>query len=55
MGSVHSKDPTESSLVVQWLRFHTPNAGCPGFYPWSGSWTLHAAAKIKIPHAATNT
>ena len=27
---------------------------CPGFYPRSGSWTLHAAAEIKIPHAAPN-
>ena len=22
---------------VQWLRFHDPNAGDPGFHPWSGN------------------
>ena len=25
-----------TSLVVQWLRLHAPNAGGPGFDPWSG-------------------
>ena len=26
-----------TSLVVQWLKFHIPNAGGPGFDPWSGN------------------
>ena len=26
-----------TSLVVQWLRLHIPNAGGPGFNPWSGN------------------
>ena len=30
-----------TSLVVQWLRLCTPNAGGPGFDPWSGN---------EIPH-----
>ena len=24
-----------ASLVVQWLRFHSPNAGGPGLDPWA--------------------
>ena len=28
---------TGTSLTVQWLRLHAPNAGGPGFYPWSGN------------------
>ena len=26
-----------TSLVVQWLRLHTPSAGGLGFNPWSGN------------------
>ena len=26
-----------TSLVVQWLRLRTPNAGGPRFDPWSGN------------------
>ena len=26
-----------TSLVVQWLRLHTSNAGGCGFYPWLGT------------------
>ena len=26
-----------TSLVVQWLRFHTPNAGAPGSIPGQGT------------------
>ena len=35
------KQPTPlfpgTSLVVQWLRLHAPDAGGPGFDPWSGN------------------
>ena len=34
--SLH-KIETGTSLVVQWLRLHAPNAGGPGFDPWSGN------------------
>ena len=34
-----------TSLVVQWLGFCTPNAGGPGFNPWSGNYIPHAATK----------
>ena len=30
-----SRDRTGTSLVVQWLRLQAPNAGGPGFSPWS--------------------
>ena len=45
-----------NSLVVQWLRFHAPNAGGPGFNYWNQ--ILHAATKsshatTKSSHAAT--
>ena len=48
------------SLVVQWLRLRAPNAGGPGFDPWSGNKIPHAAPKsphatTKIPRAATKT
>ena len=39
-------DSEGTSLVVQWLRLHAPNAGALGFDPWS---------EKEIPHAATNT
>ncbi|TEA31943.1 hypothetical protein DBR06_SOUSAS8310198, partial [Sousa chinensis] len=46
------------SLVVQWVRLHAPNAGGPGFDPWSGNWISHATteslhATTKSLHAAT--
>ena len=34
-----------TSLVVQWLRLCTPNAGGPGFDPWSGNEIPHATSK----------
>ena len=44
-----------TSLVVQWLRLHAPNAGGPGSIPGQGTRShMHAATK-KIPHPATNT
>ena len=54
-----------TSLVVQWLRLHTPNAGGLGLIPGQGTRShvqqlkiLQAATKIlhtatKIPHATT--
>ena len=35
-----------TSLVVQWLRLHAPNAGCLGSIPGQGT---------KIPYATTKT
>ena len=42
---------TGTSLVVQWLRLHTPNAGDPGSIPGQG--TRSHMPQLKIPHAAT--
>ena len=50
-----------TSLVVQWVRLHTPNAGGPGSIPGQGTRSLmHAATKsshasTKIPHAAAKS
>ena len=45
------KKPTGTSLVVQWLRLHTPNAGVRGLIPCQGtrSYVLqlrHGALKL---------
>ena len=40
-----------TSLVVQWLRLHAPNAGGPGSIP--GQETRSWMQQLKIPHAAT--
>ena len=50
-----------TSLVVQWVRLHAPNAGDPGLIPGRGNRSrMHAATKIpraatkkKIPRATT--
>ena len=42
-----------TSLVVQWLRFHTPNAGVPGLIP--GQQTRSCMSQLKILCAATKT
>ena len=42
---------TRTSLVVQWLRLHAPNAGDPGLIPGQG--TRSHMPQLKIPHAAT--
>ena len=39
-----------TSLVVQWLRLYTSNAGDPGSIPDQGTKTPHAS--MKILHAA---
>ena len=44
-------DHRGTTLVVQWLRLHTPDAGGPGFNPWSGNQIPHATAKSS--HVAT--
>ncbi|TEA32400.1 hypothetical protein DBR06_SOUSAS4710025, partial [Sousa chinensis] len=46
------------SLVVQWLRLHTPNAGGPGSIPGrrTRSHMLQLRVhmpQVKIPHTAT--
>ena len=51
--SQHTCEETEArnlsaggtSTVVQWLRLHAPNAGGPGFDPWSGHHIPHATTK----------
>ena len=47
-----------TSLVVQWLRLHTPNAGGPGLIPGQGNRSHMLQLRVrmpqlKIPHAAT--
>ena len=59
-----------TSLVVQWVRLHAPNAGGPGLIPGRGTRfrirlhaateSSHAATKVRTPqlkilHAATKT
>ena len=51
---------TGTSLVVQWLRLHAPNAGGPGSIPGQGtrSHMLQLSVpvqQLKMPHAATKT
>ena len=41
-----------TSVVVQWLRLHTPNAGGWGSIPGQGT-RLHMLQLKKIPHIAT--
>ena len=41
-----------TSLVVQWLRLHTPNAGGPGSIPGQGT-RSHTHAATKNSHATT--
>ena len=43
-----------TSLVAQWLRFHTPNAGDPGLISGQGT-RSHMHAATKTSHAATKT
>ena len=37
LSSLHESSTPGTSLVVQWLRLHTPNAGCPGSIPCRGT------------------
>ena len=41
-----------TSLVAQWLRPHTPNAGGPGSFPAQGN-RSHMHASAKSLHATT--
>ena len=43
---------TGTSLVAQWLRFHTPNPGGPGLIPGQGT-RSHMHAATKSSHATT--
>ena len=47
------KDDQGTSLVVQWLRLHDPNAGGLGSIPGQG--TRSHMLQLKVPHAATKT
>ena len=54
------KETNGSTLVVQWLRLHAPNAGGLGLIPGqrNRSCMLELSAcvlQLKIPHAATKT
>ena len=40
-----------SSLVIQWLRLHTPNAGGPGLI--AGQGTRSHMLQLRVPHAVT--
>ena len=50
---VLQKVKIQTSLVVQWLRLHTPNAGGLGLIPVQG--TRSHKPQLKIPHVATKT
>ena len=56
--SLHLKSKGGTSLVVQWLRLHAPNAGSPGLSPGLGT-RFHMpqlrvhTLQLKILHAAT--
>ena len=41
-----------TSLVVQWIRLHAPNAGGPGSIPGQGT-RSHMHATTKSSHATT--
>ena len=51
--SDHQKLMSGTSLVVQWLRLCTPNAGNLGLIPGWG--TMSLTPQLKIPHATTKT
>ena len=48
------KVETGTSLVVQWVRLHVPNAGGLGSIPGRGARSLMHAA-TKSPHATTRS
>ena len=43
--------PIGTSLLVQWLKLHAPNAGGSGLIPSQG--TRSHMPQLKIPHATT--
>ena len=47
-----NKSDGVTSLVVQWLRLHAPNAGGPGSIPGQGT-RSHIHATTKSLHATT--
>ena len=52
-GLVEKGLSTGTSLAVQWVRLHAPNAGGPGSFPGQG--TRSHMLQWKIPHATTKT
>ena len=50
-GDITQKAEVGTSLVVQWLRLCTPNAGVPGSIPGQG--TRSHMLQLKVLHAAT--
>ena len=44
-----------TSLVVQWLRLHTPNVGDPGPIPGQGTRSHMPQQRLKIPNPPTKT
>ena len=38
-----------TSLVVQWLRLHTPNAGGPGSIPGEGTRSHMLQLRVRMP------
>ena len=46
---------TRTSLVVQWLTLHAPNAGCPGSIPGQGTRSCMPQWRLKILCAANKT
>ena len=54
MLDIHQEIHFGTSLVVQWVRLHAPNAGHPGPNPSQGT-RSRMPASTKIPHATTKT
>ena len=52
-GRQHEGTEIGTCLAVQWLRLHTPNAGCPGSIPGKGA--ISHMSQLKIPHTTNKT
>ena len=52
-GRQHEDTEIGTCLAVQWLRLHTPNAGCPGSIPGKGA--ISHMSQLKIPHTTNKT
>ena len=53
MNRMQARTKPGTSLLVQWLRLCTPNAGDLGSIPGQG--TRSHMAQLKTPHAASKT
>ena len=51
---VKDQESVGTSLVVQWLRFHTPIAGDPGLNPSQGTRSHMPQLRIGIPKLRPN-